>query len=131
MQGKLHHIELYVNDLGKSKEFWGWFLGELGYEKFQEWDKGVSYKLEETYIVFVQVEEKYKNPLYHRRRVGLNHLAFHANSKKFVDEITEKLKTKGIKILYENKHPHAGGKDNYAVYFEDSNRVKVELVANV
>jgi catechol 2,3-dioxygenase-like lactoylglutathione lyase family enzyme len=65
----------------------------------------------------------------HRCRVGLNHLAFHAKSKKQVDEITEKLQEKGINILYLDKHPYAGGENHYAVYFEDPDRIKVELVA--
>ncbi|KGP90624.1 hypothetical protein N780_04350 [Pontibacillus chungwhensis BH030062] len=128
-QGLLHHVELYVSDLEKSKELWGWFLGELGYEVFQKWDSGQSYKLGDTYLVFVQVEERYKDRSYHRCRVGLNHLAFHAQSRKQVDRITAELREKGTSILYEDKHPYAGGEDYYAVYFEDPDRIKVELVA--
>ena len=48
MKGRLHHIELYVSDLEKSKMFWHWLLSELNYTLFQEWKDGVSYKLEET-----------------------------------------------------------------------------------
>jgi catechol 2,3-dioxygenase-like lactoylglutathione lyase family enzyme len=66
---------------------------------------------------------------YHRCRVGLNHLAFHANSKEQVDDITAQLKQKGTKILYPDKHPFAGGGPHYAVYFEDPDRIKVEIVA--
>ncbi|MBM7541239.1 catechol 2,3-dioxygenase-like lactoylglutathione lyase family enzyme [Amphibacillus cookii] len=43
--------------------------------------------------------------------------------------MTSKLKKKGIKILYPNKHPFAGGDSHYAVYFEDPDRIKVELVS--
>ena len=127
--GKLHHVEIYVSDLKKSSEFWGWFLGKLGYEVFSKWDSGISYMLGETYIVFVQTEKKYLDEPYHRCRTGLNHLAFHAESKMHVDEITNELRSKGIKILYEDKHPYAGGEDYYAVFFEDPDRIKVELVA--
>jgi catechol 2,3-dioxygenase-like lactoylglutathione lyase family enzyme len=66
---------------------------------------------------------------YHRSRVGLNHLAFHAASREQVDQITRKLKEKGISILYKDKHPFAGGDSHYAVFFEDPDRIKVELVA--
>jgi uncharacterized protein len=34
-----------------------------------------------------------------------------------------------VHILYEDRHPHAGGPDCYAVYFEDPDRMKVELDA--
>ena len=125
----MHHIEIYVSDLKRSSEFWGWLLEELGYEPFQKWRDGHSWNLGETYIVFVQTEERFLDVSYHGCRVGLNHLAFHANSRQQVDKITEKLKSKGITILYTEQHPFAGGDNHYAVYFEDPDRIKVELVA--
>ncbi len=128
-KGLLHHIEIYVSDLKRSIDFWGWFLEEMGYSPFQEWESGQSFKMEDTYIVFVQTEERFLDVPYHRCRVGLNHLAFHAESRQHVDEMTRKLKDKGITILYTNQHPFAGGDDHYAVYFEDPDRMKVELVA--
>lgn len=127
--GKLHHVEIYVSDLKHSSEFWGWFLGRLGYKLYSKWESGVSFILGETYIVFVQTEKKYMNEPYHRCRTGLNHLAFHAASKEFVDKMTIELKRRGVKILYEDKHPYAGGEDYYALFFEDPDRIKVELVA--
>ncbi|MDF0725396.1 VOC family protein [Cytobacillus sp. S13-E01] len=128
-KGLLHHIELYVSSLEKTKRFWGWLLIELGYEVYQDWEKGISWRLDNTYLVFVQVDEKFNNIPYHRCRVGLNHLAFHVESKQHVNELTKLLKENGTHILYENKHPFAGGPDHYAVYFEDPDRIKVELVA--
>ncbi|SDM61334.1 VOC family protein [Bacillus sp. OK048] len=125
----LHHIEIYVSNLSKTIEFWGWFLKELGYMQYQKWDHGISWKFGEAYIVFVQTEERFMDIAYHRCRVGLNHLAFHAKSKEHVDEITLILKEKGIPILYQDKHPYAGGNDYYAAFFEDPDRIKVELVA--
>ncbi len=125
----IHHIEIYVSNLETSTAFWGWLLEELGYNVFQEWENGQSWKIEDTYIVFVQVEDRFLDVAYHRCRVGLNHLAFHATSREQVDELTQKLRQKEIRILYEDKHPFAGGKDYYAVYFEDPDRIKVEVVA--
>lgn len=127
--GLLHHVEINVADLNRSIAFWGWFLEELGYTPFQEWENGKSWKLADTYLVFVQTEERFLDVPYHRSRVGLNHLAFYAESREHVDNITRKLKEKGIKILYEDRHPFAGGKEHYAVFIEDPDRIKVELVA--
>ena len=128
-KGVLHHIEIYVSNLEKSTRFWSWFLSELGYELYQEWEQGKSFKLNDTYLVFVQVEEKHLDVKYHRCKAGLNHLAFHAESREDVDRMTEQLRLKQIKILYEDQHPYAGGEGYYAVYFEDPDRMKVELVA--
>lgn len=128
-RGLIHHVELYVSDLKQSVEFWGWFLEDLGYYVYQKWDAGRSYKLGDSYIVFVQTDDAFLDVPYHRRRVGLNHLAFHAESRAHVDEVTRKLKRKKVTILYTDAHPYAGGSDYYAVYFEDPDRIKVELVA--
>lgn len=127
--GHLHHVNIKVSNLQKSSEFWGWFLSRLGYEQSDSWPKGVSWKLGHTYIDFVQVEEKYINAPYCRDQVGLNHLAFHAQSRMQVDEMTEALKARGATVLYLDKHPFAGGPEYYAVYFEDHDRIKGELVA--
>ncbi len=127
--GAIHHIEIYVSDLKRSTKFWGWLLGELGYKTFQKWDGGQSWKLGDSYLVFVQAEERFLDIRYHRCRVGLNHLAFFASSREHVDIMTEQLKVKGVKLLYQEKHPFAGGPEYYAVYFEDPDRIKVELVA--
>ena len=127
--GVVHHIEIYVSDLKNSTDFWSWFLLKLGYHVYQQWDAGISFKLHDTYLVFVQTEAAFLDIPYHRKRTGLNHLAFHAESQTMVDEITHELRKKGITILYEEKHPYAGGKNYYAVFFEDPDRLKVELVA--
>ncbi|MDV7764897.1 hypothetical protein EI200_09705 [Peribacillus simplex] len=128
-KGFLHHIELNVSNLHRTVDFWGWFLEEINYKPFQEWESGKSWRLDDMYIVFVQAETRFLDIPYHRGRVGLNHLAFHATSRQQVDEITRKLRDRGVTILYADKHPFAGGKEHYAVFFEDPDRMKVELVA--
>ncbi len=128
MRGSLHHVEIYVSDLENSRLFWSWLLEKLGYVLFQEWREGFSYLLEDTYLVFVQTEEKYRDVPFHRCRTGLNHLAFHVQDQQEVDVFSRLLKEKQIPILYEDRHPHAGGEDSYIVFFEDPDRIKVELV---
>jgi len=126
-RGQLHHIEIYVSNLQKSSEFWGWFLEELGYELFQQWDGGCSYKLESTYLVFVQTEEKHMDVPYHRSRTGLNHLAFHGESREDIDQLLEKLKARNAPILYSDRHPNPSGP--YAIFFEDPDCILVEVFA--
>lgn len=126
--GLLHHVEIYVDDLEATKNFWGWLLSRMGYAAFQEWDAGISYRKHDTYIVFVQTEDRHKEPKYHRCRSGLNHLAFHA-TKELVDCIEAELRDRGVTILYEERHPYAAGEDCYAIFFEDPMRIKVELCA--
>ncbi|WP_233096148.1 VOC family protein [Alicyclobacillus sp. SO9] len=127
--GYLHHVEVNVSHLESSIQFWGWLLDYLGYQLYQEWSQGQSWKKGNTYIVFVQTVQRHLETGYHRKRTGLNHLAFHAESREEVDELTQVLRTRGIPILYESSHPYAGGPEHYAVFFEDPDRIKVELVA--
>lgn len=129
MKGKIHHTEIYVKDLSLTKEFWGWLLGELGYQVYQEWQEGISYILDDTYLVFVQVLDHHLDVSYHRCKAGLNHIAFDGGSRAFVDELTQKLIQRGVPLLYEDKHPYANGPDYYAVFFEDPDRMKVEITA--
>ena len=127
VRGTLSHLELYVSDVERSVDFWTWILGWLGYAPFQEWDEGVSFRSGPTYLVFVQAPEGAAG--LDRRAVGLNHLAFRADSPAEVDELTASLRDRGVRILYEDRHPHAGGEDHYAVFFEDPDGLKVEVVA--
>jgi catechol 2,3-dioxygenase-like lactoylglutathione lyase family enzyme len=127
--GLLHHVEIYCSDLKAKTEFWGWFLDLLGYRVYQDWPGGRSYRLGPTYIVFVKAEPRFCGFRYNRCHPGLNHLSFHAASRKQVDEVTELLRKRGVDILYEDRHPYAGGPGCYAVYFEDPDRMKVELDA--
>ncbi len=127
----LHHVEINVSDLKRSREFWEWLLTALGYEIYQEWEQGFSFKQGLTYLVFVQTEERFLEAPYHRKATGLNHLAFHAESRSLVDRMADAIRHKGIPLLYEDKYPHAGGPEHYAVFFEDPDRIKVELACGV
>lgn len=129
MHGIVHHIELYVSDLPASTAFWSWLLTEkFTYTVYQKWGQGISFKLHDTYIVLVQTEERYLDVPYHRKRSGLNHLAFHCESRDFVDTLATELQDRGIPILYADTHRNT--EDYHAIYFEDPDRIKVELVTH-
>ena len=54
--GAIHHLEIWVPFLERAREEWGWLLGQLGYEPFQEWPTGCSWKLGGTYVVVEQTD---------------------------------------------------------------------------
>lgn len=80
-------------------------------------------------MVFVQTEIEYLDKGYHRKRIGLNHLAFHAQSRSEVDRIAQLIQMKGMTLLYPERHPDENDSDYYALFFEDPDRIKVELVS--
>jgi len=126
----LHHVELYVSDLERSIAFWTPFLALLGYEA-DRWSGGMNYVRgrEDTYLCLLPADPEHVGAGYHRKRVGLNHLAFRATSREQVDEIARWLQDNGHRLLYEDRHPHAGGPNYYAVFCEDPDRFKLEVVA--
>ncbi|CAM3582619.1 hypothetical protein G7061_01515 [Erysipelothrix sp. HDW6B] len=125
----IHHLEIYVNDLQRTRLFYDQLFKLLDYELYQTWDKGFSYRKHGTYIVFVQVEKPFESAGYHRKRIGLNHLAFGVTTPQDVDRIRDVLCSMGVVELYPEAYPHAGGADAYTFFFEDPDRIKLEIVA--
>lgn len=125
----LHHIEIYVSDLKRSVAFWTPFMAHLGYEA-DPWPGGMNYvKGDETYLCFLPAPPEHLAAGYHRKRVGLNHLAFAGESRAHVDAIAAWARDNGFTELYESKYPYATGPDYYAFFCEDPDRIKVEVVA--
>lgn len=117
--GQLHHVEYYVKDLARTKEFWGWFLSKLGYSEYQNWDSGISYAHKnKTYLVFVLVAPEYIQVFNNRQASGLNHIAFQGGTQGDLKLMAQELRDKKIKILYQ--------KDD-AICFEDPNNFAVEI----
>ncbi|MGV9772010.1 VOC family protein [Streptosporangium sp. NPDC003464] len=124
----LHHIELWVPDLGRAVRSWGWLLGELGYQPFQEWGAGRSWKLDGVYVV-VEQSPASTAPSHDRCRPGLNHLAFGVIGSERVDALVAAAPGHGWTLMFTDRHPHAGGTDHYAGYLENEDGFEVELVA--
>lgn len=58
----------------------------------------------------------------------MNHLAFRVLTNKQVDEIRVQLLAANYSELYADRYPHAGSFESYALYFEDPDRIKVEVI---
>ncbi|MEU9398398.1 VOC family protein [Streptomyces sp. SID4985] len=125
----LHHVELWVPDLPRAEAEWGWLLGRLGYEPYQNWEHGRSWRLGPTYVV-VERSPALRGTGHDRLRPGLNHLAFHAGSPTEVDVLAAQAPEHGWQLLFPDRHPHAGGPDHYAAYLANSDGFEAELVAS-
>ena len=71
--------------------------------------KGSVINEKETYLVFVQVEVAYQDSGYHRKQVGLNHLAFAVENRERIDALKQSLLELGVRELYPELYPFAGG----------------------
>ena len=125
--GRLHHVEVWTNDLPATRESLGWLLERLGFPVKDTWQHGVSYGSDEFYIVVEAGPDVRGAP--DRRRPGVNHLAFHAGGRDDVDLLARRAASHGWSLLSTDAHPVAGGADHYAAYLENAEGLEVELVA--
>jgi catechol 2,3-dioxygenase-like lactoylglutathione lyase family enzyme len=126
--GLLHHVELWVPDLDRAVASWGWLLTELGYSLFQDFPGGRSWRLGDTYVVAEQ-SPALTAAEHDRCRPGLNHLAFHVASRELLDELVVAAPGHGWRLMFADRHPHAGGDQTYAAYLENEDGFEAELVA--
>lgn len=133
IRGGFHHIDLNVSDLAAAKAVYGPVLEFLGYAQVKdgsgcEWDlrgpgdgRGASLGLR-------QCDEGEAEHRHHRYAPGLHHLAWRAESREDVDRLHALLIQKGIKVLDPPAHYPEYSGDYYAVFFEDPDGMKLELV---
>lgn len=132
----LHHVELWVPNLGRAVTSWGWLLESLGYEPHQNWAAGRSWRMGRTYIVVEESPALRGNGHGHghghdRMLPGLNHLAFHVpGGRTELDALVSAAPAHGWTLLFPDRHPHAGGPDHCAAYLENADGFEVELVVD-
>ena len=127
-RGDVHHVELWVPDLGRAILSFGWLLEVLGYAPLQDWKLGRSWILGTTYVVIEQ-SPALSSEVHDRNRPGLNHLAFHVGTRTECDRVATEAGDHGWVLLFPDRHPYAGGPDHYAAYMTNSDGFEIELVA--
>lgn len=126
----LYHLQINVKDPLISFPFYKEFLACIGYSIIDEGNDHIGFSDGITSLWFIATEHKHEGSIYHRKNTGLNHIAFKVDSKERVDDFCgEFLKKKNIDALYNSpKLFPEYHKDYYAVYFEDPDRIKIEVV---
>jgi hypothetical protein len=117
-----------VPDLARADAQWGWLLGQLGYQPYQSWAAGRSWRLGDCYLV-VEQSPAMTATGHDRLRPGLNHLAFHAGSRAEVDALAAAAPEHGWTLLFPDRHPYAGGPGHYAAFLASTDHYEAELVA--
>jgi catechol 2,3-dioxygenase-like lactoylglutathione lyase family enzyme len=135
LRGQFHHFQVNVSDLKRSDRFYDGFLTWLGYERVLRVEQTdardiVGWRRGRSRLFLTQCREEFLKDSFHRKRLGLNHIAFWVPSKRGVDRFyREYLLPHRIRVLYEGPAQHDEyRKGYYAVYFEDPDRLKLEVV---
>lgn len=130
MKNFLEHISINISDPEKSFPFYKNLFLFLDYKIIKDKKDDIAFRKEGTPdFWFKKTEQKYIANEFHRKNTGLNHLAFKVDSKEEVDRFfNEFIKPRDIKTLYNTPKPFPEYEPNYyAVFFEDPDRIKLEV----
>lgn len=129
MASLISHLEFNVIDYKLSIQFYDKVFPFMGFCRINCTKEYTAYTDGESKIILTPTNKKFLEFGFHRKRPGLNHLAFYASSKEKVDQFYREILVKNnIKPLYEDKNSPFGDDNYYAVFFEDPDRIKLEYV---
>jgi len=130
IKSAIYHIQINVSKAEKSLPFYKNLLTYLGYRIVDETREHIGASNGTTDIWIIRTEKNHGKRRFHRKAAGLNHIAFRVSSKKAVDDFVRWfLKREKIRTLYQSPRLFPEyGKDYYAAYFEDPDRIKLEVV---
>jgi catechol 2,3-dioxygenase-like lactoylglutathione lyase family enzyme len=128
MKSAIGHIGINLSSAGEPFAFWKDLLTFLDFEIMPD---GNHFDASDGHTsLCVQVTSPdHQQPRYHRRQTGLGHLAFKVDSAGLVDEFVDGfLKPRQVEPLYGGPKAYPDYTPGYyAVYFEDPDRIKVEV----
>jgi catechol 2,3-dioxygenase-like lactoylglutathione lyase family enzyme len=123
------HMGLNVSNLEKSRIFYDKLFLFLGFKRVGKDKKPNGWSNGPNGFWIDETEGKY-NKNFHRKNAGVNHLAFRASSKEDVNLFYNEFLLKNkIPVLYGGPKEYPDyRKGYYAVFFEDPDRLKLEIM---
>jgi catechol 2,3-dioxygenase-like lactoylglutathione lyase family enzyme len=129
MRGQMHHLDLTVADIGRSRPFYDLVLGFLGYQCVKSETRIVVYDLTlPGGVCGIAIRSALRPREHDRYTVGLHHFAWSADSRQDVDRLHERLVAAGVTILDAPAEYPQYGAGYYAVFFADPDGLKFEYV---
>jgi catechol 2,3-dioxygenase-like lactoylglutathione lyase family enzyme len=130
VKARVYHVQVNVRDAAVSLPFWKGLLGYLEYRAVHEEADVAGFSNGTTDLWLIAADPTHAAAGFHRKRAGLNHVAFRVERREDVDRFRrEFLDARGLPALYGSPREfpeYALG--YYAVFFEDPDRLKVEVV---
>ena len=128
MKATIGHVGINLSSVN-NLQFW---KDLLQYLEFSITGEGEHFDAtsDGCYLCINITEQKYQQDGFHRRRTGLNHIALQVKSTEQVNIfVSEFLEPKGIAPLYGGAKPYPEyAQGYYAIFFEDLDRIKIEVV---
>jgi catechol 2,3-dioxygenase-like lactoylglutathione lyase family enzyme len=130
VKAQVYHVQINVRDAARSFPFYKAFLGYLDYRTVHETDTVAGFSAGGTDIWVIAAAPPHAGHGFHRKRPGLNHVAFRVERREDVDRFREEfLAPRRLPALYETPREFPEYRPGYyAVFFEDPDRLKLEVV---
>jgi catechol 2,3-dioxygenase-like lactoylglutathione lyase family enzyme len=130
MTVSLNHVQLNVSDRARSLPFYRDFFGYFGYRTIADGPDFTGVSNGSTDFWIFETAPEYRDRPFHRKRPGVNHLAFGVDRRADVDAFCRDfLGPRGILALYDSPRDYPEyAPGYYAVFFEDPDRLKLEIV---
>ncbi len=129
MKARVYHIQVNVRDAAVSLPFWKALLDYLEYRTVLEERDIAGFSNGTTDLWIMATDGAHAGAGFHRKRPGLNHVAFRVEQRGDVDRFChEFLEVRGIPTLYGPPRDFPEYTPGYyAVFFEDPDRLKIEV----
>jgi glyoxylase I family protein len=129
----IHHLDLVVTDVERSKRFYSELLGGLGWAGVLELEgergEAIWYLQAQDTWIGLRAKQSDAHPVpYDRYAVGVHHIAFEASSRDAVDRCWMWVLAQGFGTESAPKEfPHYA-EGYYAAFFYDPDGIKLEVV---
>ncbi len=126
MKATLYHASINVSNVKFYKDL----LAYLNFKTVATYEWGFGATDGAVSLWVFKVHPDYNKYHFHRKAVGINHFAFRVSSRATVDSFHQAyLLANHIPVLYGGPAEHPEYEPGYyAVYFEDPDRLKLEVV---
>ena len=124
----IDHLVIRVGDLDRSRRFYDKVLGFMGFEREWEFGKTVGWNNGVTMFWIAEAEDEAKGRPHRRGDIGYHHYAFEVDSREEVDALHAFLKAEKIEIADPPAAYPSYGEGYYAVFFQDPDGLKLEVM---
>ena len=130
MKAEVYHLQINVRDAARSLPFYKALLGYLEYRTVHESDTVAGFSGRGADIWIIATHPDHAPHGFHRKRTGLNHVAFRVERREDVDRFHAEFMTpRRLRPLYDTPHEFPEYRPGYyAVFLEDPDRLKLEVV---
>ncbi|WP_405060278.1 VOC family protein [Kribbella sp. NBC_01505] len=129
MVAAVHHVEIWVPELTRARQSWGWVLNRLGWKDGDGWPGGMTWIADDGSYVVVEQSPAMSADVHDRLRPGMNHLALNVASRAELDALVAEAAGNGWTLMFADRHPYAGGPQHYAAFLHNEDGYELELVA--